>query len=324
MSYVLELGRRNHAENEKKSSDTSFSKKGKRQIKEYDFKHPKLVSKEIMRTLHKVHELFARNLKRLYNTTLNEKFDVTLEDIEQVVFSEYLNSLEPPTAIFLFNIEELGDWAILQKDPSFCLYFVEKLCGNQNVKIQESRSLTRIEEGVFSRIMDKLFKELSHVWSSYLKMTIQHHVYESKPTNIRAISAGVPGITVRYTLKFEGENIPFSICYPYDHLKERMVGLLNSFDKHDASENMTSDQKSKFERDLKKVNVTLQPVLGKTKITMKELTELSIGDVIQLDQPIDEPLKVLSNKTLEIYGYPGTLKGKKAMKIFEIIKKDKI
>ena len=319
MSYVLELNRGDHAENTNNSFATPSSKKVKRQIKEYDFKHPKLVSKEIMRTLRKIHEQFARNLKRLYGTTLNQKFEVTLEEIEQVVFSEYLNSLEPPTAIFLFNIEELGDWAILQNDPSFCLYFVEKLCGNQNVEFQESRSLTRIEEGVFSRIMDKLFKELSHVWSTYLKMTIQHHVYESKPTNIRAISAGVPGITVRYTVRFDEEKIPFSICYPYGLLKEQMISSLNGFDKHDTKVNMTPAQKVRYREDLKNVNVTLRPVLGRTKIKMKKLTELSVGDVIALDQPIDEPLEILSNQTLEMYGYPGTLKGKRAVKIFKIV-----
>jgi len=321
MNNIIEIGRGGSADsdNANNPSDSSLAQQPERNIIEYDFKHPKLVSKEIMRTLRKIHEQFARNLKRLYGTILNQKFEVTLEEIEQVVFSEYLNSLEPPTAIFLFNIEELGDWAILQKDPSFCLYFIEKLCGGQVSEFQAPRSLTRIEEGVFSRIMKKVFKELSHVWSTYLKMTIQHHVYESKPTNIRAISAGVPGITVRYTVRFDDEKIPFSICYPYGLLKEQMISSLNGFDKHDTKVAMTPAQKVRFREDLKKVDVTLRPILGKTKIKMERLTQLSVGDVIALDQPIDEPLEILSNQTLELYGYPGTLKGKRAVKVFKIV-----
>jgi len=323
MSNVIEIGHGNVEGDVNTSFGSSSSNLAKRQIKEYDFKHPKLVSKEIMRALYKIHELFARNLKRLYGTILNQKFEVTLEGIEQVVFSEYLNTLEPPTAIFLFNIEELGDWAILQKKPSFCLYFIEKLCGSQTAGFQESRGLTRIEEGVYSRIMEKVFKELSHVWSTYITMTIQHHVYESKPTNIRAISAGVPGITVRYTVKLDGKKIPFSLCYPYGLLKEKMVSSLSGFDKNDRKESMTEDQKIKFEEDLKNVHVQIRPILGRTKITMDKLTKLSVGDVITLDQPIDEPLEILANSTLEMYGYPGTLKGKRAVKIFELIQKNK-
>ena len=102
-------------------------------VKPYDFKQPKLVSKEIIRSMRNIHEMYARNVKRVFANVLNHNIEVRLTDVEQVIFSKYLNDIDPPSAIFLFNIEELGDWAVLQMESGFCIYCVERQSGGDKV-----------------------------------------------------------------------------------------------------------------------------------------------------------------------------------------------
>lgn len=289
-------------------------------VKSYDFKHPKLVSKEIMRALRNIHELLSRNLNRIFTDSLNQKVEVALHDIDEVIFSEFLSELEPPTALFLFNIEELGDWALMEMDPSFCLYCIERQGGSREETTKAPRALTRIEERVISRIIDKIFKELSHVWSPYLNMTILNHVYESKPANIRTISSHVPGIIIRYEMRVESITVPFKICYPYALLKEQMNNTFHEPKKSSGKTVLGNKDKKAFENYIKKVNVPLKVILGKVDISMKDLIKVAEGDIIKLDQAIDEPLDVLVNGSKKMVGYPGNMNGMKAIKVFEVLK----
>lgn len=290
------------------------------QIKPYDFKQPKLVSKEIIRSMRNIHEMYARNVKRVFANVLNHNIEVRLTDVEQVIFSKYLNDIDPPSAIFLFNIEELGDWAVLQMEPGFCTYCVERQSGGDKFNLDEKRMLSRIEERIMGRIIDKCFKDLSHVWSSFFPFTVINHIYESKPGNIRTISANDPGIVIRFLFKFDTYQLPFSLCYPYALLKDQLLG--NSFnpDKNNFAGALSSIEKKNFEEDLKQADITLSTILGESNVPLNKLIGLKEGDLIMLDQQIDEPLKIKVNNQVKMNGYPGSMKGKKAVKIFNIQK----
>jgi len=289
-------------------------------IKPYDFKQPKLVSKEILRSMRNIHEMYARNVKRVFSNILNHNVEVRLTDVEQVIFSKYLNDIEPPTAIFLFNIEELGDWAVLQMEPGFCMYCVERQSGGDHFNLDEKRMLSRIEERIMGRIIDKCFKDLSHVWSSFFPFTVLNHIYESKPGNIRTISAHDPGIVIRFVFKFEKYHIPFSLCYPYALLKDQLLGNSFNMDKTNFTGALSSLEKKNFEEDLKQAEITLSTILGESNVSLNRLIELQEGDIIMLNQQIDEPLRIKVNNQIKMNGYPGSMKGKKAVKIFNIQK----
>jgi len=291
-----------------------------RHVRSYDFKHPKLVSKEIMRALRNIHELLSRNLNRIFTDSLNQKVEVTLKDIDEVIFSEFLSELEQPTALFLFNIEELGDWALMELDPSFCLYCIERQGGSREETTKPPRALTRIEERVISRIIDKIFKELSHVWAPYLNITILNHVYESKPANIRTISSHIPGIIIRYEIRVENLMVPFKICYPYALLKEQMNNSFHEPDKSSSNAVLNKKEKKAFEDYMKQVSVPLNVILGEVDISMEQLINIEEGDTIKLNQSIDDPLGVLVNGTKKMVGYPGNMSGNKAIKVYDVKK----
>ncbi len=69
-------------------SNHPVPKTGKRKyVESYDFKQPKLFSKEIMRTLRALHDVLARNLSRVFSNALRHKVEVHLQKIEQIATS---------------------------------------------------------------------------------------------------------------------------------------------------------------------------------------------------------------------------------------------
>lgn len=288
-------------------------------IRIYDFKHPKLVSKENLRALHNIHEMLSLNLNRVFSDSLGEKIEVGMRQIHEVIYSEFMSSMESPTALFLFNFAEIDDWSLMQMDPSFCLYCIERQGGSREFTTRETRVLTRIEERIISRIVKKIFKELSHVWEPYMSLSIQNHMYESKPANIRTISSHIPGIVVRYGIKFEDTTVPLTFCYPYSLLKEKMNLSIHGQDRSGIESSLSINEKKRFQEYVKKSPVELNVILGETKIPMEKLAELQKGDVIKLHQQIEQPLQILINGKKKMEGYPGVMRGKKAVKIFKVM-----
>lgn len=292
------------------------SKRRNPHIRIYDFKNPKLISKESMQILRNVHDSYTNNLVRLFLNKIETNVEVELMDIKEVVIADYISGLENPTAVFLFNIEELGEWAMFQLDPSFCVFTIDKLSGGNKNEFKEKRELTRIEERVFSRLLDQMFKELKQSWAPYFEMTIQNYAYETRSTNIRIMSPNDPGILAVYTFKIDGQMVPMSICYPFNLVKEH-ISRLSKSEERAKPELMSLTQKKQLEKSVKTISAPVKVILGNTRITIRDLMDLKIGDEIKLDQPINRPMNIMVNDTQKMTGYPGTYDGKIAIKVFD-------
>lgn len=285
----------------------------------YDFKHPKLVSKEQMRSLRSLHETFARNLSVALTNSLRTMVDVRLNAIDQVVYSEFVQSIASPSALFLFSVEELGGEAVLEIDPRFCIYAVEKQSGGTSKDMFYRREMTSIEERIMSRTMHKIYGELSEAWEPFMKFSIEQHSYESNPENIQIISAVEPAIVVFYQIQVYDSPATLNICYPYALLEEALSNSLLKYSNQMRREELSPSQKNVYEKQIKKVSVPVQAVLGETKITIEELVNLEVGDAITLDQRIDDPVKIKVNNRFKMKGYPGTLHKFRAIKIYDIL-----
>ncbi len=288
------------------------------EVRNYDFKHPKLVSKEIMRILHNIHDELARNLTRILSNALGLRVEIMVWEIDQVVISEYLNSIDAPSVLYLFKIEEYDDWALMEIDPGFCMFLIERQSGSDDELIGPRRGMTRIEEKILSRTINKILNELSQAWAAHIGFTIKQFTYESKPENIHTIPAVEPALVVELQVIVGDQPVTMNICYPYELLKDPMNNSFYKTDRKVPKETLSPEQVQEYKKHLKNVMVPIQALLGQTNITVQELFQLEDGDIIKLDQQIDEPLLINVKQKGLITGYPGALNGKRAVKIFDI------
>lgn len=289
-------------------------------LKLYDFRHPRLINKEVKKVLQKIHEAFCKNLNLIFLNTLGSHIDFSLTEIREVVTADYIGSLESPAAVFLFNIEELGDWAIMDIDPGFCIYLVEKQSGSSNFDVSQRRALTKIEEGITMRIMRRVFRELCYAWAPYLGLTIQNIGYTSKPTNIRSQSSSEPGILAAYKFEIDSQILSLNFCYPFSLIREYGSSLDPMQGNTDKS-TVRSYGNHQLEQQVKSIDLPVRAILGKTRMRMNSLVNIKAGDTIKLDQLISEPLNVEINKTKKLTAFPGTIDGYKAIKIYDVPKK---
>ncbi len=300
---------------------SSAAVKPAKEVINYDFKHPKLVSKEQMRSLRTLHEMLARNLSVALTNSLRTIVDVQLNAIDQVVYSEFVQSIASPSSLFLFTVEELGGEAVLELDPRFCIFAVERQTGGQSKEMAFRREMTTIEQKVMARIMNRMYSELMDAWEPYMEVNINEHSYESNPENIQIISAVEPAIVVFYQVKVYDSVATLNICYPYALLESALANSLK-YANQTRKDDLPSDQRRAYTEHVKSINAPVQAILGSTKITIEQLVDLEEGDAITLDQRTDEPIEIKVNDRTKMFGYPGQHRKQKAVKIYDILEEE--
>ncbi len=301
------------------NSTLSTSNEGKRKyVEPYNFKQPKLFSKEIMRTLRALHDVLARNLSRVFSTALRYKADVYLQKIEQLSTTEFIQNVESPSAIYLLKVKQFGGEVIVVMPPGFCIHLIERQSGGRSEDISENRSLTTIEEKIVSRIMESVKQQIIIAWEPYSDFQIHSSSYESKPENIHLVSVD-PTLVAKLIIEAVPHEIEILVSYPYSLLKEAMKDSILKKGNQTRTEPLSPEELESYQRTLLKADVTVQPLLGSTNLSVDEITALKEGDLLPLNQRTDKPLDVQINGVKKMTAYPGLIRGRKAVKIFEIV-----
>jgi flagellar motor switch protein FliM len=111
-----------------------------------------------------------------------------------------------------------------------------------------------------------------------------------------------------------------SICIPYVSL-EPIVGELSSQQRYAASSKKTSVKRSeKLHKTMENVPVPLIAELGTTQIPVREMLELTPGDVIKLDGKISDDLVLKVGNQPKFKCKPGLSGTKMAVQISEVIR----
>ncbi|WP_138430783.1 flagellar motor switch protein FliM [Fodinibius saliphilus] len=287
-------------------------------VESYDFKQPKLFSKEIMRNLRSLHDMFARSLSRIFSSALRQKVDVSLQKIDQLSANKFINKIKSPSAIYLLSVEKFAGNIIMVIPPAFCIHLVERQSGGYGGQISERRTLTTIEEKIISRIVNRINEEVMIAWEPYMEFDIASSAYESKPENIHLASVD-PTIVVKLKIGFEDHSVKVHLSYPYSLLKEAMNNSVLKKGKKTETEKLTDEQLESYKYTLSNAGVHIKPLLGSTKLSIDDIIDLEEGDVIPLNQRTDQPLDILVNNVHKMSGYPGVLHGRRAVKVFEMI-----
>lgn len=301
------------------SAEPQKHKVGKlKYVEPYDFRHPKLFSKEIMRSLQTIHDAISRNLSRVFSTSLRYKVDIFLNKIEQLSSPDFMQNIENPSVVYLLKIEELGGEIIIVLPPEFCLHLIERQSGGQNRVMGEPRSFTTIEEKIMYRVIQKVNDEIVDAWEPYIDLKIAETVYESKSENLHLASVD-PTLIIKFAIDLGEEQTEMYVSYSYNMLKKAMSDTILKKGQNSRLEKLSAEELDAYKRTLLKANVKIRPLLGTTTLTLKEVVDLKEGDIIPLKQKTDKPLEIRVNQKTKMTGYPGLIQGRKAVKVYEVV-----
>jgi flagellar motor switch protein FliM len=286
-----------------------------RELVSYDFRRPNRFSKNQLRTMQSVHEVFAEAFSYFLVSKLQTIVSVRVTSVDQLFYSEFILSLSNPSCLYVFQIGASEGFGILELSSQLAFTFVERLLGGNGEATKKSRVITQIEQSVIRGIVERALTDLQTAWRAISALAFKFNRFESEPDFVQLAPASEIVLVVTFEITIGNHTFLMNLCFPTFALED-VISRLNI--QHFAITSTKSQDTHRSEVIGKQLNLTRVPVvarLGETEITIRELLVLEAGDVIRLDTRIDSEIEVDICGKRKCYGRPGVFDNKKAIKI---------
>ena len=288
----------------------------------YDFKHPNRVSKDQLRNLRTIHESFSRTLATYLTTLLRTIVDVNLLSIDQVTFLEFTMAMSNPGCIWIYKLENYEGKGVIEISPDLMLLTIERLFGGEGKQSEETRPLSMIEQNAAGKIIEKILSIYDDAWAKATPIKTQLVTFEQNPQFAQVAPASETAVVMFLEISVRNTTFPMNICFPYYVLDPIIQKLAADNWLGLSLMQKTDEDRYKAEYALKHSEVMLQVCLGETTISIQELMDLGVDDVLVLDSKIDKPLKVVIGEKPRFLGLVGKSGKRMALRIDDVLTED--
>lgn len=293
-----------------------------KKVRTYNFAKPSKFGKEQLRTLEVIFEGFSRLTSSFLTGYLRTSVQIEVVNAEQMTYNEFNNSLLNPVVLGIVDFKPLKGSIILDLSSQIGYAIIDRILGGSGETLKKAREFTEIEKILLSRVINEMIGFLVEPWENVCEINPRFDKLETNAQFAQIISPNEMIALVTLSIKVGEIDGMINFCIPYIVI-EPIIGNLNT--KHWFTSNDDEDM-SKFrpsvERRLESAKVPLSVVVGKTSITVDEFINLQVGDVITLDSYVNLDFQVMVGNLLKFYAKPGLSRGKNAVQITSVVRKE--
>ena len=303
---------------------SSGSLKNKKDISNYDFRRPNRISKNQVRTLQTVHESFAEVFGYYLVSKLQSAVSISVTSVDQLFYSEFILSVSNPSCLYVFDIEGTDGSGILEMSPQLALMLVERLLGGTGETQPKPRSITPIEQAVIRGIIEHALSDLKNAWRAVAELNFSYQRLEMEADFVQVAPSSEIVVVVSFDVTVGGgQTYLMNLCFPTFALEE----VLAKLNRQQVTSSQIQPNKKRSKENMQMLHqhmsTTHLPIvaeLGKTSLTVSEVMELKKGDVIKLQKRVNHELELLIAGKRKLAGRPGSVEGKKAVKVTRPLK----
>jgi flagellar motor switch protein FliM len=202
-----------------------------RKIKIYDFKRPDKFSKEQIRAMVILHEIFARNATLVLTNKFKTSCHIHVASVDQLTYQEFIISIPSPTVMAVVGVEKsLFRQVILEVDPAISYTLINRAFGGDACDIRGQHELTRLEWIVMKDVITRLVNCMKQAWSLIIPdfKAVIHHV-DTTPQFINVARPSDMTVLASLEVKIGDVRGMINIDYPYEYLSGVMKQLSAQF-----------------------------------------------------------------------------------------------
>lgn len=291
-------------------------------VKNYDFSRPNKLAKDQIQTLRGIHENYARIVSNTLSNQVRNNVKLSIASIEQVTFGEFIRSIPNPTVMGIFSFEPLEGICILELNPMFCFNMIDLYFGGNLSHPYRTREFTDIELMMTKEMLNGMIDTFRTVWADVIELMPQLEAVDTNPLLQQALPHNETVVLMTFKTQIVEENTFINLCIPYRTIESIADELhAKNYDvmKTKKGANIYVDD---IESTLRNAKLDIGIILGKTKISVNDFVDLDIGDIIELDTKLDQPMKLYVEDRQKYYVQPGLYNQKLAVQVVGDIGKD--
>ena len=248
----------------------------------YNFRRPDRVSKEQIRSLHFLHDRFARNAATSLAVYLRAMTELSIVSVEQFSYSEVLMSLPDPTAFYAIAMPPFDALGALELNPAIAFTMIDRMLGGSGIGSPVARALTEIEQNVIDSIVKLVLEHLTETWRPVVDVQFRIQGRETRPQMLQVAGPNEIVILLVFDVKIGEIRGMLNICIPASVIEATGSSFVQGWQRLRREPN-TREQRWLVDN-LGRVPLQLTALL-ETRLVARELLSLTPGDVLSLGVP---------------------------------------
>jgi flagellar motor switch protein FliM len=267
----------------------------------YDFRRPDRIPKEQLRSIHLLHDSFARNLASSLGAYLRAYVVVHLVSVEQLSFAEFLQDLPTPTCISTIGMKPLDGNAVLEINPSLVFPILDILLGGSGKSaMKEFREITEIEQSIIEGVLRIVLHDLTETWRPVAEINFSIEAMETQPQLIQILSPNEAIVAIGFEIT-TGENRGM-MNFGIPSIMVKMLGQKFEQQWSIRRKTATADEQRRMCRIINGLPMAIDARLLGGAIRVEDLLHLEPGDVLTFDIPLTRPVSVNVNGKTKFHG----------------------
>ena len=284
----------------------------------YSLTTQNIILRDQFYALEEVYDKFVTLMNRLLSSVLQRSIEVEFVSAEMVKYHEFIQDFQSPTGFQIFTMRPLLGSALLVIEPDLVFSLIDCLFGGNGAPLSKMRDFTLIEQRMLKKINFEILNGLKEAWRPIHPIEIALTKSETKPEFVHLLAPDELMVDIVFALSGEEFNGKMHIAIAYltlEPIKDKLSA------KYLQKKDMEHTWGSQLQKLLQDTPVSLIAELGKTTKTVRHLLELHVDDIIKLDKGPEDLITINVDQVPKFMGYPGVIKGNRAVEISRLLKK---
>lgn len=293
-------------------------------VKNYDFRTADRFTKDQVKTLQNIYSTFSHLFSNYLSGTLRTMCTVDVLMAEELTYSEYTNSLQPPLIMAIVDMPPLDGSTLITMTSNVAYGIINRLLGGRGGEIETSKNFTDIDIALIEKVLYQMLKLIDDSWSRVVPVKSTLNRIETSTQFAQIVSYSEPSVIITTNVKIGDEVDGFvNICLPLcaiDPISERMETSMWVSSKKIVHE---EENEEEIRKRLLNSKFDMVATFNEMSITLNDFLALEPGDVIALNHRVDDALHINVAGLHKFDGKIGTYENKYAIKITDKIEEDR-
>ncbi len=293
-----------------------------KQVKDYDFSRPTKFSKEHLRTLEIIFEHYGRLISTNLPVYLRKNVQVAVASSETVTFNEFTNALSNPVILGIINFAPLNGTIIMDLATNLGYAMLDRMLGGAGVPLEKNREFSEIEMTIIEKILVMFTQLLREPWKNVIDIAPVLQRLETNPQFAQVIAPNDMIAIVTLNMKIGEVEGFMNVCLPFLTLEDVMDKLNTKYWFSTMQEHHDENYEAYIESLIRRADIPVRAVLGKSMISVSDFMNLQVGDCIRLGSRVDDDMNIYVGNIKKFTALPGAEKDSYAVRITSVIREE--
>lgn len=301
-------------------ADELKKEQSEKKVKAYDFKRALRFSKDQIRSLTRIHENFARLLTTFFSAQLRTYVQITVASADQIPYEEFIRSIPKMTILNVFEVPPLDGRILMEVNPNIAYALMDRMMGGKGASINKVDNLTEIETKIMSSTFERAFENYIEAWGTIVDIDPQLADFEVNPQFLQMVSPNETVVVISLNTTIGEASGMINICIPHVVLEPIIPKLSVHYYMQTDKKERVPEELTRLEKHIQKSEVGVIGEIGTSEISIREFLMLTVGDVIELNKKIEDPLIIKVGDIPKFIGQPGKAGKKLAIQVLDTVK----